>query len=307
MTCLINNSKIVYRSFYSFNDKHIVGGDAVNHIQKVFIPIFQNASLEIFDFDIHEKLELNIRDRTLPLYVISYIKQGTCRLHIDGQDYHAGPGQVVLMPPDTLHDQVKDTNELTIFMWCHFKYQVAGCIDVLKLLDLPRCITIQNPETFEEAFEKYVQVANKPTSISDALFKEARALDIIAHLLDSIIVSSHFEHQPAKVPIPFIQMLNELMSEPNTNLKQLSDKHHMHATYISNQFKKHFGISPIQLKKSMQFGEAKKLLRLNHLSIGEIGQQIGYADPDDFSRFFKRRSGVSPRTYRERFIQTNQL
>jgi AraC family transcriptional regulator, transcriptional activator of pobA len=45
--------------------------------------------------------------------------------------------------------------------------------------------------------------------------------------------------------------------------------------------------------------EAARLLRFTDLSVGEVAQRAGFADPLYFSRAFKRRHGVSPQAYRE--------
>jgi AraC family transcriptional regulator, transcriptional activator of pobA len=46
--------------------------------------------------------------------------------------------------------------------------------------------------------------------------------------------------------------------------------------------------------------EAARLLRFTDLSVGEVAQRVGFADPLYFSRAFKRRHGASPQAYRER-------
>lgn len=46
--------------------------------------------------------------------------------------------------------------------------------------------------------------------------------------------------------------------------------------------------------------EAARLLRFTDLSVQEVAQRTGYADPLYFSRAFKRRTGEAPMTYRER-------
>ena len=45
--------------------------------------------------------------------------------------------------------------------------------------------------------------------------------------------------------------------------------------------------------------EIKYLLYQSNLSIREISYEMGYADPSYFTRFFKKREGVSPVKFRQ--------
>lgn len=70
--------------------------------------------------------------------------------------------------------------------------------------------------------------------------------------------------------------------------------------YFSSQFKAYTGVSFKQYLCELRFSFAKKLLEYTAMSISEISAECGYADIADFSSEFKRRSGMSPKHYRER-------
>lgn len=44
--------------------------------------------------------------------------------------------------------------------------------------------------------------------------------------------------------------------------------------------------------------EAKRLLRFTIRPVEDIGREIGFEDPAYFSRFFRKRSGLSPADWR---------
>ena len=46
---------------------------------------------------------------------------------------------------------------------------------------------------------------------------------------------------------------------------------------------------------------SKELLGRAALTIREAGLQSGYADPNYFSRIFKKQTGMTPREYREKY------
>jgi AraC-like DNA-binding protein len=82
-------------------------------------------------------------------------------------------------------------------------------------------------------------------------------------------------------------------------LDALADKYHLHQTYISNQFKKLFKISPVRLSQQVVINRAQLMLSYDHMMpIYEIAQMLGYEEPGNFTRFFKSKTGMSPLDYR---------
>lgn len=268
--------------------------------------IIENATLNIFQFDVHQRNSMDFRNRILPFYVVSYIKEGTCRLRYKNMDYYAGPGDVVFIPPNVIHDHVKDNNDLTTFMWWHFTFKIAGLIDVLSIFDFPVCFKLTDTQRFEKIFNQYVSCVTSPKSISDILLKEAKAFELISIILEAAISYNEvsLDNNFSNV---FTRILADIIQHPEKQgfLKELGDKYHMHPTYISNQFKKLYNISPIQLQKELRIGKAKKLMMTENMPISQIAEILGYEDIDDFTRFFKSREGVSPLKFKKR-IENNE-
>ncbi|MCX7841653.1 MAG: AraC family transcriptional regulator [Clostridia bacterium] len=264
--------------------------------------IIENATLDILQFDVHHRTSLEYRNRSLPFYIVSYVKEGTCRVRFKGQDYYAGPGDVVFLPPNVVHDHVKDSGDLTIFIWWHFTYRIAGVLDVLNMFEFPVCFKLPDAERFEETFSQYVRCSANPKTISDIIMKEAKAFELIAILLESAISHAQISHNNL-ISNTFTHILEDIIRYPERNgfLKDLAKKYHMHPTYISNRFKKLFNISPIQFQKEIRISKAKKLLMTESLSVTEIAEKLGYEDVDDFTRFFKKREGVSPLKFKRHF------
>ena len=71
-------------------------------------------------------------------------------------------------------------------------------------------------------------------------------------------------------------------------------------TFTAN-FRRYFGIPPIRCQLDCRMELAKHLLRGSSLSIKEIGERCGYADPFQFSRMFRRRAGVSPSRWHDNY------
>ncbi|PDT00653.1 AraC family transcriptional regulator [Rhizobium chutanense] len=61
-----------------------------------------------------------------------------------------------------------------------------------------------------------------------------------------------------------------------------------------------FGLSVKELTLERRLLEAKRLLMFTVRSVEDIGREIGFEDPAYFSRFFRKRTGQAPATWRRR-------
>ena len=71
--------------------------------------------------------------------------------------------------------------------------------------------------------------------------------------------------------------------------------------YVGEQFKQHSGITIHECFTKIKIEQACKLLINTNISISEISERLAYNDPLYFSNVFKKITGMSPRTYRNRY------
>ncbi|WP_066898127.1 helix-turn-helix transcriptional regulator [Mycolicibacterium houstonense] len=69
---------------------------------------------------------------------------------------------------------------------------------------------------------------------------------------------------------------------------------------FTQAFRNTFHISPYQFVLDRRITRAQTLLLTTSLSIGEIAAMVGFSNPTHFAAAFKRRVGVSPRSFRLR-------
>ena len=70
------------------------------------------------------------------------------------------------------------------------------------------------------------------------------------------------------------------------------------ASYISRFFKFQTGYTISNYLDNLRLDKAKKLLKETELSLKEILDSIGYVDPTNFIRKFKKSEGLTPMQYR---------
>lgn len=71
-------------------------------------------------------------------------------------------------------------------------------------------------------------------------------------------------------------------------------------SYLSKQFAKEIGVNFISYLTNLRIEKAKEALE-NGMKIYDVAEQVGYVNPEHFSRIFKKVTGVSPLTYRKEY------
>ena len=83
------------------------------------------------------------------------------------------------------------------------------------------------------------------------------------------------------------------------SLDEISREYDISPYYFSKIFKDETGENFIEYLTGVRMEKAKQLLLNKELSMKEICSMVGYADPNYFSRSFKKNVGVTPTEYRE--------
>ncbi|QKS46376.1 AraC family transcriptional regulator [Paenibacillus cellulosilyticus] len=82
------------------------------------------------------------------------------------------------------------------------------------------------------------------------------------------------------------------------SLEEVADHVHLNSFYLSKVFKQYVGETFIDYLTSLRIKRAKQLIEDDALSLKEICFEVGYKDPNYFSRVFKKVTGVTPSDYR---------
>ncbi|EXX87520.1 chemotaxis protein CheY [Paenibacillus darwinianus] len=93
------------------------------------------------------------------------------------------------------------------------------------------------------------------------------------------------------------QYIRERFTE-EVSLEEVADFVHLNPHYFSKIFKQQVGETFIDFVTRLRIDRAKSLIAADRLSLKEVCFEVGYKDPNYFSRVFKKITGVSPSEYR---------
>ena len=112
------------------------------------------------------------------------------------------------------------------------------------------------------------------------------------------IYALHYEEVEADKIHQIKQYIRE-HSHVDISLEILAQRVRLSPIYISKMFKEKLGINYIDFLTECRIENAKKLLNDPDRSLKEITFEIGYHEPNYFSKVFKKMCGVSPKEYRK--------
>ncbi|RKS18404.1 AraC-like DNA-binding protein [Flavobacterium endophyticum] len=85
-------------------------------------------------------------------------------------------------------------------------------------------------------------------------------------------------------------------------IRDLAAQLFIHPTHLSNTIKLVTGKAPCFFFEEKIMVIAKSMLEENKLSIGQIATLLTF-DPSNFTKFFKRFAGLTPKQYREQVLE----
>lgn len=83
------------------------------------------------------------------------------------------------------------------------------------------------------------------------------------------------------------------------SLREIATRLQMSPNYFTSLFKQSTGLSTHQYVIQCRIEKAKQLLTKPNLPIVEVSQQVGFQSQSHFINVFRKRTGMTPKTYRE--------
>ena len=107
---------------------------------------------------------------------------------------------------------------------------------------------------------------------------------------------------PTPVPNKKLQAIRAYIDEnfcnADLNIPDLAERFGTSQVYFRKEFKKHYGLTPIEYIKKRRLDLACQLLRTNLYTVAEVAIRSGFDSISYFSSEFHRHFGCSPRDYR---------
>lgn len=132
------------------------------------------------------------------------------------------------------------------------------------------------------------------------------AYSVGKHTKCEIEVSGHANQTPMDFLSGFRSLLAQSVPQGGATADQAADLASMSRSRLARLLKMHGTSITVEIDKAkLSFAEAE--LATNSASIEEIAARLGYADPSNFARWFKRARGATPSAFRRQCVASAPL
>lgn len=89
----------------------------------------------------------------------------------------------------------------------------------------------------------------------------------------------------------------------NITLDSLAEITHINKFYLAHSFTECIGQSPINYLTDRRLEACKELLTSSNLSVAQVASSAGFSSQSYFSQIFRKKTGMTPRQYRNRYAK----
>lgn len=247
--------------------------------------------------EIQQKL---LQPRRLTCYFIILIDSGSITYNLDLQDITLTEGQLLFAMPNQVFVPPPKTDDLKYFKVLFDENTLALLPQSFPFLVNPlHSQTIVFDDAARERVRKVFEILNQLLQTDG----EPTDTEIILAYLGSILAELNNAYFKNREPVNIVNtnlskfiefklmVETHLTEQPSVNA--IADKLALTTNSLYRIVKEYAGVSPKDFFSNRLMIEAQRKLLYSSLSVKELAYELGFNDPDYFSRFFKKCTGKS--------------
>lgn len=238
-------------------------------------------------------------------YLFHYVISGTGTLlanDVSGatQTYQIKSGQGFMIFPGQINTYIADQKLPWEYVWLEFDgLRVKETVEIAGLSPNAPVYRAHSRDLRETMMNEMLYIARNgdmaPLHLIGHLYL---FLDAFTRSIASMKISrgGSLRDFYVREAIAFI----EQNFQNDISVEDIADSCGLNRSYFGKIFKDAVGRTTQEFLMNYRMTKAAELLKLTQLSIGDIGNAVGYENPLHFSRAFKNIYGISPREWRNR-------
>lgn len=248
--------------------------------------------------------------RHADLCQLLYVHKGQAQLEIEGQRSTLNESTLQVLPPLCVHgfrfseDIEGYVVTLAAPLVAHLQAQQGTAAD--GLASLGTYAAGGDSEYLNSLFAR----------LQDEYVDEQPARDMMMHALVSVLLvwisrqAIQRRHPRPPRAREYFRQFTQLVEQhyrEHPKIEDLAHKLGISVSHLNGTCRELGGQPALQIMHDRQLLEAKRLLTYTSMTINEMSEVLGFSDPTNFSRLFRRRVGHSPKAFREQLKADQSL
>ncbi len=212
-------------------------------------------------------------------------EEGCCRHWLGEQYFETAEGDLLIVPPDTMHRQESVGEAVTLFS--QFAYPPG------RLDPTARVESYAGDRFVGRWFSELIEVGN----CGDRNWRE-----MMRGLLHSLVSRIAAKEPESECGNPALRKAKRLLDAHFTEERSIASfarQCGLSHSHFSAMFRETYGITPVAYVNSRRLELARRLLCSPYPSLGEVASRCGFNDVNYFLRQFKRHFRCTPKEFIE--------
>ncbi|WP_308635315.1 helix-turn-helix domain-containing protein [Paenibacillus silvisoli] len=249
----------------------------------------------------HAPDQWSLQPRVLKQYQLQYVLEGEAEYEIEGNLYHTTKGDLLFHAPGEVHRVATKTRKpyVCISVVFHFgetAYPVEQLIGFLtKKTDRPHDMGNFAGHPLENKLSELIHQYKQP-----GFFAQQQAQQLLMNILlllgngkNGRREASPIQDSAGKAKLILLRNYIDSRLREGFQHKELEELSGWSRNYIISQFKRTFGMSPIQYLVWARLEKAKELALQSGYSFSQIAEEVGYSNIHSLGKAFKQKTGMS--------------
>ena len=222
-------------------------------------------------------------------YHILLITSGICEVLHKDKLHELTSGNLVVYAPG--EEQKYSFKSESTSLWCHFTGSIVK--ELLNSCNLTSGVCFFEPN--KAILESYTNLIRRFHQPGREKYANASLLELIYGISNAAAYSK--QRESADVILPILTYINANYNKQLT-LDELARKSNYSKSRFTKIFSEITGTTPIRYQNDIRLMVSCEMLSSTEFSIAYIAYTCGFNDPLYYSKFFKKKYGVTPTQYR---------
>lgn len=244
-------------------------------------------------------------------YELFAVTEGTLYLNYNNENFTINSGEYLLLPPcNSWRRGFKSA--YCAFYWLHFITEPGDIPSVMgeashmpssdSYFNIPQTGKIPKPEkllVLMKQLQDMVKNQYPPIALN------AMSTTIVTELYGQLVAQPPVDTRNPNQKQVYYDIMDYIKTNISKNLKisEIAENFGYNEKYLSHRFAEIVGIPLKQYILKAKIDNANFMLTDTNKSVSEIAKDLGFSDSHNFTRTYKKLTGLTPSEYRNAFSQ----